>query len=60
MWSLISQFVYSGRETKWYFLNHFVYGLLIILSTIYCYLRLDYVRSYKTNDKVQVSNHLSP
>lgn len=43
----ISQFIHSSRETKWFFLNWFVYGFLIIVSTLYCYMRLDYVRSTK-------------
>jgi hypothetical protein len=48
MMTWISQFIHSSRETKWYFLNWFIYGILIILTTIYCYMRLDFVRSYKT------------
>lgn len=48
MFSLLVKFFSAGRETKWFLINCFVYGFLIIVSAIYCYMRLDYVRSYKT------------
>lgn len=38
----------SSRQTKFFALTWFVYGIAIIITTIYCYARLDYVRSYKT------------
>jgi len=33
-------------QTKFYVLNGLVYGLAIIITTAYCYGRLDFVRSY--------------
>lgn len=45
----IIQFKNSSRETKWYILNWVLYGFLMIATTIYCYARLDFVRSYKTS-----------
>lgn len=41
------QFMEADSETKWFVLNWMVYGLLLIVTTVYCYGRLDYVRSYK-------------
>lgn len=38
----------ASAQTKVFVLNWLVYGLAIILTTVYCYARLDYVRSYKT------------
>lgn len=38
----------ASAQTKVFVLNWLVYGLAIILTTVYCYARLDFVRSYKT------------
>jgi hypothetical protein len=38
----------ASGQTKVFILNWLVYGLAIILTTVYCYARLDFVRSYKT------------
>jgi len=35
-------------QIKYFALNWLVYGLAIIITTIYCYARLDFVRSYRT------------
>ena len=40
----------SSAETKWFAFNWAIYLLVIILSTVYCYARLDYVRSYQKVD----------
>lgn len=37
----------ATRQTKFFVWNWIIYGILLILTTAYCYLRLDYVRSYK-------------
>ncbi len=44
----LRSFVNANKQTKYFVLNWAVYGLAIILTTVYCYARLDYVRSYKT------------
>ena len=38
----------SNTQTKYFTLNAIVYGLAIIITSIYCYGRLDFVRSYRT------------
>jgi hypothetical protein len=48
MGNFIRQFVNSTRETKWFIANWFVYIFIIVITAVYCYVRLDYVRSYKT------------
>lgn len=47
MWKYILEFNSSSRETKWFILTSIVYGLLIAISLVYCYARLDFVRSNK-------------
>lgn len=44
------QFIEAKRETKWFILNWVVYMILLIVTTLYCYARLDYVRSYRANE----------
>lgn len=48
MLSWIRQFREANAQTKYFILNWILYGLAIILTTLYCYGRLDYVRSYRT------------
>lgn len=48
MFQWYRQFKNANSETKWFILNWAVYGLAIIITTVYCYARLDFVRSYKT------------
>lgn len=55
MWTWIEEFISSTRETKWFLLNWFIYGFLIVVTFLYCYLRLDYVRSYKTTKTIEES-----
>lgn len=42
----IQRYRSASRETKYFVLNVVAYGLLLVFTTIYCYARLDYVRSY--------------
>jgi hypothetical protein len=51
MFKWIQEFFESSRKTKYFALNWAVYGIAIIVSTAYCYGRLDFVRSYKTDAK---------
>lgn len=48
MFQWIKQFINAERQTKFFVLNWFTYGLALIITTVYCYARLDYVRSYRT------------
>lgn len=41
------------RETKVFYLNAFVYTAVLVLTTIYCYARLDYVRSTKPDTTIE-------
>ena len=38
----------SNPQTKYFVLNALIYGLAILITTVYCFGRLDYVRSYRT------------
>ena len=38
----------ASSQTKFFVLNCLVYGLAILITTVYCYARLDFVRSYRT------------
>lgn len=38
----------ASSQTKFFVLNWLVYGLAILITTVYCYARLDFVRSYRT------------
>lgn len=38
----------ANPQIKYFALNWFVYGIVIVITTIYCYGRLNYVRSYPT------------
>lgn len=35
----------SGLRTQFFYLNWGIYALALILTTVYCYARLDFVRS---------------
>lgn len=43
MLSLLQKYKESSRETKIFIFNLVVYGLAIILTTVYCYARLEFV-----------------
>jgi len=47
----------ADRKTQSFILNAIVYGSILIISTIYCYARLDYVRSLpkKTVDEQKIN-----
>lgn len=41
----IQKFRDATSETKWFIFNFVVYTLIVIVTTVYCYARLDFVRS---------------
>jgi len=41
----LQKFKASSKQTKYFALTWLVYGLAIVASTIYCYARIDFVRS---------------
>jgi hypothetical protein len=44
----LRQYNEANAQIKYFALNWLIYGLAIIITTIYCYARLDFVRSYRT------------
>lgn len=52
----LKDFSSSTRQTKLFVLNCVLYTLLIVGTTIYCYARLDFVRSYKVKPSTQSEN----
>lgn len=42
---MLKAFFKSDFQTKLFYLNWGIYGLALILTTVYCYGRLDFVRS---------------
>lgn len=46
----IKQFQEASYQTKLFFLMAAIYGVSLLVTTVYCYARLDYVRSYKTSE----------
>lgn len=48
MFKWIEQYREANPQTKYFVLNWLIYGIAIIVTTIYCYGRLDFVRSNKT------------
>ena len=49
----IQNFRKASAQTQFFFLNCIVYGMAIIVTAIYCYVRLDYVRSYPTGNEAK-------
>jgi len=48
MSSWIKQFNAASRDTKLLIVTLALFSFGIVFTTLYCYARLDYVRSYKT------------
>lgn len=48
MFKWVKQYQTASRQTKYFIFNWIIYTLAIIITTVYCYGRLDFVRSYKT------------
>lgn len=44
----IEEYNESSTKTKWFIFNWAIYGLALLITTLYCYARLDYVRSYRS------------
>lgn len=42
----IEQYNESSPKTKSFILTWFIYGLALLITTVYCYARLDFVRSH--------------
>ena len=48
MFQWLREYDGSTAQTKYFVLNALVYGLAMVITTVYCYGRLDFVRSYPT------------
>jgi hypothetical protein len=48
MFGWLKEYGESNPQTKYFTLNALVYGLAIVITTAYCYGRLDFVRSYRS------------
>jgi len=48
MFKWLTKYNKSTSQTKYFTLNAIVYGLAILITSVYCYARLDFVRSYRT------------
>jgi len=44
----INDFQEADQATKWFIFNWGIYGFIIVAVGIYCYVRLDFVRSYES------------
>lgn len=49
----------SSAQTKYFTLNAIVYGLAIVITSVYCYGRLDFVRSYRTPAVIEAKEKLN-
>lgn len=62
----IKEYNEASSQTKFFVLNGLVYGLAIIITSVYCYGRLDFVRSYpspgplKTEQKQLEQHNFEP
>lgn len=43
---------YKG-PTRWFIFNWVIYFILMLVTTVYCYARLDYVRSQPPKENVK-------
>lgn len=46
----------SRNKTKWFYFQYVIYVILIILSTIWAYARLEFVRSYEVDQEQQLKS----
>ena len=60
MFQWIEDFMNASAQTKYFVLNWIIYGLVILLSTLFCYGRLDYVRSYAKHQQTTNTTTQNP
>ncbi len=58
MFSWIRQFKDADKKTKWFIFNWFIYGAMLVGTTLYCYARLQYVYETRLAEKSQ--SHSKP
>lgn len=54
----IEQYNESNPKTKSFILTWIIYSLALVITTVYCYARLDYVRSYKSEAAIEADKHV--
>lgn len=58
MYNWITSFKKATTESKLFFLTLFIFGFPLVLTTIYCYERIQAVRDQKIeNNSIQKENH---
>ncbi|MBA2728307.1 MAG: hypothetical protein H0U49_09075 [Parachlamydiaceae bacterium] len=48
MFKWLRQYQSASRQTKYFILTWFIFGICIVVTTIYCYARLEFARNHKT------------
>lgn len=56
MYKWIKFYNEADKQTKYFILNWIIYGMAIIITTAYCYGRLDFVRSTKPTSTTEAPN----
>lgn len=58
MFSWIRQFSAADAKTKWFIFNWFIYGLMLVATTLYCYARLQVI--YEERLATKNESHAKP
>jgi len=53
MLKLIKEWRYASKETKFFFLTALFIGGIIIITALFSFLRLDYMRSYENKKNIE-------
>lgn len=53
MFKWIKWYNEADSQTRFFILNWVVYSIALIITTLYCYGRLDYVRTYQTPSTIE-------
>ncbi len=53
MLNWLKEYREATSQTHYFFLTLVVYGIVLLVTTVYVYARLDFVRSYKTTPSTQ-------
>jgi len=59
MFKWLDEYGESRTQTKYFVLNALIYGLAILVTTVYCYARLDFVRSYRSPTEALIEKNES-
>jgi hypothetical protein len=56
MIQIFKDMMHAGRKARWFWLQYVIYALIIIISTVWAYIRLDFVRSYDIEQSQQIQS----